>query len=148
MYGTLAGLDSLTEQFSTTIQRIAMTTVAWAAMAGVVVASRSPRARTADLEASIGAPAPQVVAKEFGDSAAILGIRFWIDRPSASRHARAWTAVIGAIKAAFKDAGIKIPYPQQELSGREKDGGFRIADESSEGGEEQRTGATPAPEDE
>ncbi|AEH38674.1 mechanosensitive ion channel family protein [Halopiger xanaduensis] len=81
----------------------------------------------ADLEYSLSAPGPQVVGKEFGDSAVVLGVRFWIDKPSARRHWRARTAAINAIKDAFDDEGIKIPFPQQELSGRAETDGFRIA---------------------
>ncbi|RKD95239.1 mechanosensitive ion channel family protein [Halopiger aswanensis] len=85
-----------------------------------------------DLEYSLAAPGPQVVGKEFGDSAIVLGVRFWIDKPSARRHWRARTAAINAIKDAFDDEGIKIPFPQQELSGRAETGGFRIAGDGAE----------------
>ncbi|WP_265108079.1 mechanosensitive ion channel family protein [Halosolutus halophilus] len=81
-----------------------------------------------DIDLVLDAPSPGVVAKTFGDSAVVLGVRFWIDRPSARRHWRARTAAINAIKRAFEDEGVKIPYPQRELSGRAETGGFRIAD--------------------
>ena len=92
--------------------------------------------RAADLaEAAIGevddvlaAPSPQVVGKSFGDSAVVLGVRFWIDKPSARRYWNARTAAISAIKDAFEAEGIKIPYPQRELTGRAETGGFRVAD--------------------
>jgi len=67
----------------------------------------------------------------------VLGVRFWIDKPSARRHWKARTAAINAIKRAFEAEDIKIPYPQRELSGRAETGGFQIADESE---------ATPAAE--
>lgn len=63
-------------------------------------------------------PSPRVVYKRFGDSAIVLGVRFWIDNPSARRKWRAQTAVIGAVKRAFEEEGIEIPYPQRELSRR------------------------------
>ncbi|WP_394739691.1 mechanosensitive ion channel family protein [Natronococcus roseus] len=83
----------------------------------------------ADLEKSIDAPSPQVVTKSFGDSSVVFGVRFWIDKPSARRHAEARTAAIHAIKATFEREGIKIPYPQRELTGRAETGGFRVANE-------------------
>ncbi|MFB6138624.1 MAG: mechanosensitive ion channel family protein, partial [Halobacteriaceae archaeon] len=76
----------------------------------------------------LSVPQPRVVAKRFGDSAVVLGLRFWIDKPSARRLWRARTAVIREVKAAFADAGVKIPFPQRELSGRAETGGFRVAD--------------------
>lgn len=63
-------------------------------------------------------PSPRVVYKRFGDSAVVLGVRFWIDNPSARRKWRAQTAVIGEVKRAFEEEGIEIPYPQRKLSSR------------------------------
>lgn len=83
------------------------------------------------LEESRRVPAPQVIPKAFGDSAMGLELRFWIDNPSARRRWRAHAAAVRAIKAAFDDAGIDIPYPQRELSGREGFGGFRTTDEGA-----------------
>ena len=73
-------------------------------------------------------PEPGVVTKTFGDSAVLLGVRFWIDEPTARKCTNARTIAIGAIKDAFEEHGIKIPYPQRELSGRAETGGFRVAD--------------------
>jgi small-conductance mechanosensitive channel len=81
-----------------------------------------------ELDRILNAPSPQVVGKEFGDSSVVLGVRGWIDQPSARRRWRARTGMISAIKRAFADNGIKIPYPQRELSGRAETGGFRLAD--------------------
>jgi small conductance mechanosensitive channel len=97
--------------------------------ADVERASELATSAVADLEQSLEAPSPQVITKSLEDSSVLLGVRFWIDKPSARRHAEARTAAIHAIKAAFEDAGIKIPYPQRELSGREETGGFRVADD-------------------
>ena len=72
-------------------------------------------------------PHPQAVTKEFGESAVLLGIRGWIDNPSSRKRWQARTAMIAAIKEAFGTHGIKIPYPQQELSGRAETGGFQVA---------------------
>ncbi|WP_226479647.1 mechanosensitive ion channel family protein [Natrinema amylolyticum] len=84
-----------------------------------------------DIDEVLSAPSPQVVGKSFGDSAVLLGVRFWIDKPSARRYWRARTAAINAIKRAFEAEDIKIPFPQRELSGRAETGGFRIADEGT-----------------
>ncbi|MDS0474990.1 mechanosensitive ion channel family protein [Natrinema sp. 1APR25-10V2] len=82
-----------------------------------------------NIDETLSAPSPQVVAKSFGDSAVVLSVRFWIDKPSARRYWRARTAAINAIKEAFEAEDVKIPFPQRELSGRAETGGFRIADE-------------------
>lgn len=63
-------------------------------------------------------PAPEVVVPEFGDSAVLLRLRFYIDKPSARRMWAARTAVIGEVKAAFEEGGVAIPFPQRELSAR------------------------------
>ena len=81
-----------------------------------------------DIESVLTVPTPQVVFKRFDDSAIVLECRFWIDKPSARRKWRARTAVIGAVKAAFDREGVKIPFPQRELSGRAETGWFRHAE--------------------
>jgi small-conductance mechanosensitive channel len=83
-----------------------------------------------DLEDVLSVPRPQVVLKGMGDSAVVLDMRVWIDRPSSRRRWRAQTAVIREVKAAFEEAGIKIPFPQRELSGRAETGGFRVRGQS------------------
>jgi small-conductance mechanosensitive channel len=79
------------------------------------------------LEEARRVPSPQVVPKSFGDSAVGLELRFWIDNPSARRRWRAHAEAVREIKAAFDEAGVKIPYPQRELSGREETDGLRLA---------------------
>ena len=78
-------------------------------------------------------PPPQVVPKSLGDSAVVLECRFWIDTPSAPKRALATAAVVREVKAALDDAGIKIPYPQREVTGREETGGFRVSDGDESG---------------
>ena len=82
-----------------------------------------------EVEAILDVPTPQVVLKRFDDSAVVLGVRAWIGEPSARRKWRARTAMISAVKAAFEREGIKIPFPQRELTGREESGGFRLSGE-------------------
>ncbi len=80
------------------------------------------------VEPVLTVPQPQVVLRGFGDSSIELDCRFWIDKPSARRRWRAQTAVVEAIKAGFDEAGVKIPFPQRELSGRAGPDVDRLAD--------------------
>ena len=70
------------------------------------------------LEMTAEKPEPTVVSKSFDESSVTLCVRFWIERPNAQRRARARTAAINAIREAFDAAGVKIPFPQRELSNR------------------------------
>jgi small conductance mechanosensitive channel len=84
-----------------------------------------------DIDEILAVPNPDVVVKQFGDSAVLLELRFWIEKPSSRRKWRAISAVVRAVKLAYDREGIKIPYPQQEVSAREEAGGFRVIDGSS-----------------
>ena len=96
-----------------------------------------------ELDRVLEAPAPQVVGKEFGESSIVLGVRGWIDNPSARRRWAARTEMMAAIKQAFADHDIKIPFPQRELSGRAETGGFRLAEsEASTGVDPSHDGAS------
>lgn len=86
-----------------------------------------------DVDEVLTVPQPDVVIQGFEDSAIMLDCRFWIDKPSARRRWRAQTAVVKAIKEAFDEAGIKIPFPQRELMGREESGGFKLGSEPPAG---------------
>ncbi|MFP9193418.1 mechanosensitive ion channel family protein [Natrialbaceae archaeon A-CW1-1] len=100
------------------------------------------------VEDAMEVPEPQVITKDFGDSAVILGVRFWIEKPSARRRSIARTNAISAIKSQFADADVKIPYPQRELSEREETSGFRVADDRSASAEGERSnGSTGKPAD-
>jgi len=77
-------------------------------------------------------PSPAVVLKRFGDSAVVLELRFWIGDPTARKRWAAQTAVVGAVKGAFDDADVKIPFPQRELSGRPGDDGPAAVGEAVE----------------
>ena len=72
----------------------------------------------------VNAPPPQVFPKNFGDSAVLLEMRFWIDHPTPPRKWKAVSAVVTSVKSAFDEEGIEIPFPQRELSGRA--GGFDV----------------------
>ncbi|MFB6140493.1 MAG: mechanosensitive ion channel family protein [Halosimplex sp.] len=87
-----------------------------------------------ELPEVVDAPAPQVFPKEFGDSAVVLEMRFWIDHPTPPRKWKAVSAVVSSVKSAFEAEDVKIPFPQRELSGRAETGGFRVHDgEPTEG---------------
>ena len=73
-------------------------------------------------------PGPQVVLKRFADSSVVLGVRFWIDNPSARRMWRARTAVVAAVKDAFEEEGITIPFPQRSLSSRDEAGDVPLSE--------------------
>ena len=85
-------------------------------------AAEIAKSAVTDLDEVLRVPTPQVVLKRFGDSSVILGVRVWIDKPSARRLWRARTAVIDAVKDAFVAEGITIPFPQRSVSGRDADG--------------------------
>ncbi|WP_411966810.1 mechanosensitive ion channel family protein [Haloferax sp. YSSS75] len=85
-----------------------------------------------ELDEVLSVPQPQVVAKRFDDSAVVLEVRPWIDRPSARRKWKAQTAVIGAVREAFADEDISIPFPQRALSGREQSGPVPLTDGQSQ----------------
>ncbi|MFH5797996.1 mechanosensitive ion channel family protein [Haladaptatus sp. CMAA 1911] len=80
----------------------------------------------------LNVPQPDAVLTGFGDSAVILELRFWIDRPSSRRRWRAITAIVTAVKRAYDRKGIKIPFPQREVAGRDETGGFRVVTERRE----------------
>lgn len=82
--------------------------------------------RDCSVDPLLSEPAPTVVCTQFGDSAVVLDCRFWIYDPSAPRMWETQTAVIEAIKDAFEREGIKIPFPQRELMGRQEQDGFRV----------------------
>jgi len=92
------------------------------------------------VEEVLEVPEPQVIVKRFGDSAIILGVRFWIDKPSSRKRWTAKTKATNAIKTQFGAADIKIPYPQRELMGREETAGLQIGSTPTRSG----GGETPA----
>jgi len=63
-------------------------------------------------------PPPDVVRREFADSAVILRLRYWITTPTVQEKWRAQNAVVESVKRAFEAEGIKIPFPQRELTDR------------------------------
>jgi small-conductance mechanosensitive channel len=90
-------------------------------------AERLAREALGSVDGVASNPPPNVLPVSFGDSAVGLRLRYWISPPSAPAKWRTHAAVIRAVKAAFDEAGVKIPYPQRELTGREETDGFRVA---------------------
>nr|WP_225307795.1 MULTISPECIES: mechanosensitive ion channel family protein [unclassified Haloarcula] len=76
------------------------------------------REAMADIEHVVDSPTPDVVPKDFGDSAVVMELRFWIDHPTPPRKWRAISAVVRGVKATFDEEGISIPFPQRTLSNR------------------------------
>jgi small-conductance mechanosensitive channel len=96
----------------------------------------------ADVDDVAAMPEPNVVTKRFGDSAVVLGARYWIRNPSMRKRWRTQTAAMGAIKTALEDEGIVIPFPQQTLSARAEDSSGPQLDASVEGRAATRGGTT------
>ncbi len=78
----------------------------------------------ANLDEIMSQPEPQVFPIRFDDSSIVLELRFWIDNPTPQRKWRAVQTVIQSVKSAFKREGIKIPFPQRELTERSASGPF------------------------
>jgi small-conductance mechanosensitive channel len=95
-----------------------------------------------DVDDVLSGPAPDVIGKRFGDSAVVLGVRFWIDNPSSRKRWRTRTAVINRVHEAFQAEDVTIPFPQQTLSAREGEQAAlgRGDDRSAESAGEQSAG--------
>ncbi|MFW5935210.1 MAG: mechanosensitive ion channel family protein [Halolamina sp.] len=90
-------------------------------------------AAMADTETPMERPDPNVVLAEFGGSSVVLRLRYYIDNPSARKMWKARTEVIAAVKEAFAAEGIKIPFPQRELSGRAEAGSLAVSGVAADG---------------
>lgn len=93
-------------------------------------ASSVAKSALRDVERILTVPQPRVLTSRFGDSAIVLELRFWIDKPSARRRALAISDAIKAVSDAFIEENIKIPFPQRELSGRAETGGFQVVNDT------------------
>lgn len=102
-----------------------------------------------DVDTVLGAPEPHAVLEEFGDSAIVVGLRFWIDDPTARKYWRARTAVVRAVKDAYEAEEIAIPFPQRELSARpgEERLGAGPVDADTTDADDPTEEAAPSPED-
>lgn len=94
----------------------------------VATAANVAREAMERCESVSDSPSPDVVRTAFDDSAVALRLRYWIDKPTIQHKWRAKNEVIEAVKGAFESEGIKIPFPQRELMGREETGGLQVAE--------------------
>jgi small-conductance mechanosensitive channel len=85
-------------------------------------AIEASRAAVAGLDELTETPEPEVARKRFGDSSIVLGVRGWIDSPTASRRDQARSAMVDAITTAFDREGITIPFPQRTITTTSADG--------------------------
>jgi len=71
-----------------------------------------------------GEPSPQVLFQNFGGSTIDALIRYWIDTTQTNPLSATDTGLV-AVKAAFENAGIEIPYPIQTVQVQQngRDGG-------------------------
>ncbi|MXR42680.1 mechanosensitive ion channel [Halobaculum sp. WSA2] len=81
-----------------------------------------------DHDLVLSPPEPHAVLTGFDESEIGMRLRFYISNPSARKMWKARTRVTLAVKRAFEDAGIKIPFPQRELSGRPDSDDRRVTD--------------------
>lgn len=66
-------------------------------------------------------PGPQAWVTAFGESSIDFDVRFWHD-PDIATLFRVRSGVAMAVKAAFDDAGIEIPFPQRVVTMTDDDG--------------------------
>jgi len=83
-------------------------------------------AAVSDIDGIARMPEPDVVTKQFADSAVVLGVRYWITKPSMRKRWRTQTAAMNAIKADLESEEITIPFPQQTLSARKDEFGVQL----------------------
>jgi small-conductance mechanosensitive channel len=93
----------------------------------VTEAARIAEGTMEDCDEVVATPRPELVMDQFGARSAVLTLRFWIDDPPIQAGWRAQDAVVEAVKAAFEREGIKIPFPQRELSGRLEAQGLHVS---------------------
>ncbi len=67
----------------------------------------------ADEKAVLRDPVPEIRLEDFGDSALVFTLLAWIDNPPDDRRIASLLRL--AIDSRFREAGIKIPYPQREV---------------------------------
>ena len=90
-------------------------------------------------------PRAEVNFKEFGDSALNFELLMWLPRPDITLRRRVTSDLNSAIDAAFRRAGIVIPFPQRDLHVKSWDGPEPKSEESPERSSPPRSPANDAP---
>jgi small-conductance mechanosensitive channel len=70
------------------------------------------------IENVVQRPPPTATVTELGDSAIQVTARFWITEPEHTDFVRIRSTYHQAVLDRFEAAGIEMPYPRQEISGR------------------------------
>ncbi len=73
-----------------------------------------------DLEIVSDTPFPSAMIDHLDDSAKVLRVRYWVDRPNTEKMWKSQDQVLTAITEAFAREGIHIPYPHQRFVTGEK----------------------------
>ncbi len=73
-----------------------------------------------ELDIVADTPFPSAMIDHLDDSALVLRVRFWVDRPNTEKMWKAKHQVLTAIRNAFEREGVHIPYPHQRFVTDEK----------------------------
>lgn len=92
------------------------------------IAQETAATLVAESPHGLESPEPDVLNRGLGDSAVVLEVRLWLERPTSGQVNRVKDTLLSDLKERFESEGIKIPYPQRELSGRAEEGGFQLSD--------------------
>ena len=71
-----------------------------------------------EMDEVCNAPAPEVIPKDFDDSAVTIEARYWIRNPNAQLYDKVRAEVVNNIHIRFEEEGITIPFPQRTLHGK------------------------------
>ncbi len=89
---------------------------------------------------------PAVMLMSFGDSALEFELRAWVSRQGVRRPFRVRSSFLWALETRFREAGIKIPFPQRDIHVVQDEDELPPAPQDQEAEDEE--GLPPAPEDE
>lgn len=70
------------------------------------------------IENVVERPPPTATVTELADSAIDVTVRFWITKPEYTDFVRVRSEYHRAILDRFEEAGVEMPYPREEISGR------------------------------
>lgn len=84
----------------------------------------------AETETALDSPDPSVLVRALDDSAVLLSVRVWVDKPSAREVNHVKHELLAQLKTSFDEEGISIPYPQRELSTRDERWRVQVEDDA------------------